>query len=166
MFLKLPDRLINEMRDPLGEVISEDELDDKLPKDKLTIAVGDMVAYTLYKKKYQPHLTIIDYHTQRNEIIQFAEELSQMGETVIKVKNPAGEITRELWEAIKKALASEKSVRIEVEGEEDLATIPCVMLAPNGAALLYGLWDRGLVLVEITPSVRKRVETAMKLMEV
>lgn len=163
---KLPDSLKLELRDPLGEVISEDELVDRIPAGAMLIAVGDMVAYTVYKKQLRPHLTIVDFHTQRDDTIEFKDELKKMGESVVSVDNPAGEITRELWQAIKNALASERSVRIEVVGEEDLATIPCVMLAPNGSFLLYGLWNRGLVLVEITPKTRKRVETALKLMEV
>jgi uncharacterized protein (UPF0218 family) len=163
---KLPDRLKNELREPLGDVIPENELPERLPHDANIIAVGDMVAYTLFKFKYQPHVTIIDYHTQRDETVKFADELKTMGEEVINVRNGAGEITRELWQAIKDALASDKTVRIEVDGEEDLATIPAVMLAENGSYLLYGLWNRGLVLVEITAAIRKRVETALKLMEV
>jgi uncharacterized protein (UPF0218 family) len=166
VFLKLPEGLRRELRDPLGRVIPEDELDKSIPQGALVIAVGDMVAYTLYRKQIKPHLTIIDYHTQRDDKVQFENELKTMGESVVQVHNPAGEVTRELWQAIKGALSSEKSVRIEVVGEEDLATIPCVMLAPNGAYLLYGLWNRGLVLVEITPATRKKVETALKLMEV
>jgi uncharacterized protein (UPF0218 family) len=163
---KLPEKLKRELREPLGEVIHEDELSNHLPMDASIIAVGDMVAYTLYRKKYKPQLTIIDFHTQRDEKVQFEAELKRMGEHVVQVENPAGEITRDLWQAIKDALKSPKSVRIEVSGEEDLATIPCVMLAPNGTYLVYGLWNRGLVLVEITPVTRKRVETALKLMEV
>lgn len=163
---KLPDRLRNELRDPLGDIIEEDKLVERLPREALIMAVGDMVAYTLHKLDYEPHLTIVDFHTQREGKIPFEKELKSMGEDVVSVENPAGEITRELWQAIKEALASEVSVRIEVAGEEDLATIPCVMLAPNGSYLVYGLWNRGLVLVEITPTTRKRVETALKLMEV
>ncbi|UCH89297.1 MAG: GTP-dependent dephospho-CoA kinase family protein [Thermoplasmata archaeon] len=166
MLYKLPDRLKNELREPLGDVIDEDELTSRLPHDATIIAVGDMVAYTLHKRDYKPHLTIIDYHTQRDEIVEFASDLKEIGEVVVEIENPAGEITRELWQAIKDALESEKPVRIEVEGEEDLATIPCVMLAENGAYLVYGLWNRGLVLVEINTATRKRVETALKLMEV
>jgi uncharacterized protein (UPF0218 family) len=166
VIFKLPDRLKSELREPLGDVIPEDELPERLPQDARIIAVGDMVAYTLYKMNYKPHLTIIDFHTQRDEKVEFASELREMGETVVKLQNPAGEITRELWQAIKDALESPRSVRIEVEGEEDLATIPAVMLAENGAYLVYGLWNRGLVLVEITATTRKRVESALKLMEV
>lgn len=166
MLYKLPERVKRELRDPLGEIITDSDLTEKLPKTSTIIAVGDMVAHTLYKNNYQPHLTIIDFHTRGETSVQFKSELREMGEKVKKVTNPAGVITRELWQAIKDALDSKVPVRIEVSGEEDLATIPCVMLAPNGSYLLYGLWDRGMVLVEISPETRKRVETALKLMEV
>jgi uncharacterized protein (UPF0218 family) len=163
---KLPEGLRNELRDPLGEVIPEETLRESIPAGALVIAVGDMVAHTCYRMNVKPQLTIIDFHTQREGRIDFAEDLQSMGERVVEVKNPAGELTRQLWQAIKDALASEESVRIEVDGEEDLATIPCVLLAPNDSYLLYGLWNAGLVLVKITPAVRKRAESALKLMEV
>ena len=163
---KLPDGLRKELRDPLGDVIPEEKLVESLPENALVIAVGDMVAHTCYRMNVKPKLTIIDYHTQREGRIEFADDLEKMGEVVVSVKNPAGELTRELWQAIKDALASDKSTRIEVDGEEDLATIPCVMLAPNDSYLLYGLWNAGLVLVQITPAVRKRAESALKFMEV
>jgi uncharacterized protein (UPF0218 family) len=162
---KLPDVLRQEFRDPLGDVISEDKLKDAIPTDALVIAVGDMVAHTCYRKNIKPHLTIIDYHTQREGEIEFADDLKNLGDFVVAVNNPAGEITQDLWQAISDALASDKSVRIEVEGEEELATIPCVILAPDDSYLLYGLWNAGLVLVRITPEVRKRVETVLKFME-
>jgi uncharacterized protein (UPF0218 family) len=163
---RLPDQHRDEFREVLGEIVPEESLKEHLPYEALIISVGDMVSYTLHKLNYRPHLTIIDFHTQRDGKIPFEKELKEMGEHVVSVRNPAGEITRELWEAIKEALASDRSVRIEVEGEEDLATIPCVMLAPNDSYLVYGLWNRGLVLVEVNPKTRKRVENALKLMEV
>ena len=166
MLYKLPERLKRELREPLGDVIPEEELGERLPDGASIIAVGDMVAHTLFRMNIQPQVTIIDFHTQRDEKVTFADDLRSMGEVSVEVRNPAGVITRELWEAIKDAISSEKRVRIEVEGEEDLATIPCVMLAPNGTFLLYGLWNQGLVLVEITAGIRKRAETALKLMEV
>lgn len=163
---RLPDSLRHELRDPLGDVIAEEELPGRISEGALLMAVGDMVAYTAYRFKLKPHLTIVDFQTQRDGNIDFADELRTMGEKVVRVDNPQGEITKDLWDAIEDALASERSVRIEVNGEEDLATIPCVLLAPGGSFLLYGLWDRGLVLVEITPEVRKRARTVLKLMEV
>ena len=163
---KLPEGLRHELRDPLGEVIPEEKLKESIPAGALVIAVGDVVAHTCYRMNVQPQLTIIDYQTQRDGEIDFADDLKKMGEHVVSVKNPAGEVTRELWQAISDALASEIPMRIEVEGEEDLAVIPCILLAPNDSYLLYGLWNAGLVLVQITPAVRKRVETALKFMEV
>ena len=163
---RLPGSLRSELRDPLGEVVTEDELPGRLPGGALLMAVGDMVAYTAYRLRLEPHLTIVDFQTQRDDNISFADELRTMGEAVIHVDNPAGEITKELWQAVEDALASDRSVRIEVNGEEDLAVLPCVMLAPDGSYLLYGLWDRGLVLVEINSHTRERADKVLKLMEV
>jgi uncharacterized protein (UPF0218 family) len=43
---------------------------------------------------------------------------------------------------------------LDVDGEEDLATLPAVVAAPDGASVVYGQPDEGMVLVEVTPETR------------
>ena len=92
------------------------------------------------------------------------DQVSKICKKVIKVINPAETITNELWEAITKALEDKASVRIEVTGEEDLAFIPCMLLAPDNAVVIYGYPDRGMVIARVTPENRNAVSKALKLM--
>jgi len=44
---------------------------------------------------------------------------------------------------------SKKNIRIEVDGEEDLATLPSIYLSPNrDVTIIYGMPDKGVVIVK------------------
>jgi len=73
-------------------------------------------------------------------------------------------ITDELWSAIEQALQETVSIRIEVDGEEDLAFIPCMLLAPDDAVIVYGYPNRGLVLANVTLENRQIVKDALEQM--
>ena len=40
-------------------------------------------------------------------------------------------------------------MKIVVEGEEDLATLPAILYAPPGSVVVYGQPDEGSVLVKV-----------------
>jgi uncharacterized protein (UPF0218 family) len=46
---------------------------------------------------------------------------------------------------------------IVVAGEEDLLALPAILLAPLGAIVLYGQWDRGAILVKVNEEKKKEV---------
>jgi len=48
-------------------------------------------------------------------------------------------------------------VRIFVRGEEDLAALPAILLAPEGSVVLYGQPDEGVVFVSITKSKKEEI---------
>lgn len=75
----------------------------------------------------------------------------------VSVDNPAGIITDELIRTLCEAFASEKLLRIFVRGEEDLATLPVILLAPIGAVVLYGQPDEGVVFVEVTKKKKEEI---------
>jgi uncharacterized protein (UPF0218 family) len=80
------------------------------------------------------------------------------GFTEISVDNPAGVITEDLIDAVGNALKSDEHVRIFVRGEEDLAAVPAILMAPEGSAVLYGQPDEGVVLVKITSDKKEQME--------
>ncbi len=43
---------------------------------------------------------------------------------------------------------------IEVTGEEDLAALPAIVAAPDGASVVYGQPGDGMVRVAVTPASR------------
>lgn len=161
---KIKEELIEEFKDPLGKIILEDELLKEIGDKNLIISVGDMCTLTMKKFGIKPRISIIDFKTKRNENKNFREEFSSNGN--VKVNNPQGYITDELWDAISDAYKKNKNTIIEVNGEEDLATLPGVIMAPNNSILVYGLPGKGMVIVHVNEKVKDRVRNALKKMEV
>jgi uncharacterized protein (UPF0218 family) len=79
------------------------------------------------------------------------------------VRNPAGVITDELWDAIETVLKHlEKGpFCIEVEGEEDLASLAAIYLAPGGVTVIYGLPNKGVVVVKATAAHKQKVKEVL-----
>jgi|Deesub1362B_J571_1020462.scaffolds.fasta_scaffold14859_3 hypothetical protein len=147
--LKLPDELRSYLRKPMGKLFSGEGIEAmKLAKEELgdgnLIVVGDESYRNALKLGLKPKLAVIDYKVKREEIDEY--ELS--GE-VRRVKNPAGWITKQLWDAIHEALHSEGEQVVLVEGEEDLAVLPCIIEAEWGDDIIYGQPNEGVVLVHV-----------------
>ncbi|AGB04371.1 hypothetical protein AciM339_0483 [Aciduliprofundum sp. MAR08-339] len=159
--LILPEHLRGELQRVHGILLEEDEIKNI---EGMIICVGDVVTHTLLKMGIKPKMAVVDYKTKRGEMV--FEDVRSFGERVFRVENPAGTITPGLWDAVKKALISEKNVKIVVDGEEDLAVIPVVFFAPLGANVIYGMPNTGLVLLKITPEERDKVKDLIKKMEV
>ncbi len=53
---------------------------------------------------------------------------------------------------------------IVVDGEEDLAVIPCVLFADEGDVVLYGQPDEGIVAVEVSEEKKMEIATLIKIM--
>ncbi|OLE90712.1 MAG: hypothetical protein AUF79_09060 [Crenarchaeota archaeon 13_1_20CM_2_51_8] len=73
--------------------------------------------------------------------------------TTYHVRNPAGVITLESWEAIKRAMKDDDAV-ILVDGEEDLLALPSIVECPTNSLVLYGQPSQGLVVVDASPDVK------------
>jgi len=56
--------------------------------------------------------------------------------------------------ALGDALSAGEPVMIEVDGEEDLAALPAIVAAPDGASVVYGQPGEGMVRVAVTPESR------------
>ena len=70
----------------------------------------------------------------------------------------------ELIELIKDSLAGAERIKIVVNGEEDLATLPAILYAPLGSAVVYGQPNEGSVLVEVTLEKKEQIKDLMKRM--
>jgi uncharacterized protein (UPF0218 family) len=57
-------------------------------------------------------------------------------------------------------------ILIEVEGEEDLATLACLDLLPKGGTVVYGQPDAGLVVVKVDQAIKRKVKEMLREMEV
>lgn len=161
--LKLPDWLRPALADPFGKTLSEEETISELKDSKAyIITVGDETTKTLLRHKIEPDLAIFDLKTKRSETTDTI--LQKHYKTKSKVKNPQKMITYDLWVAIEQALKKRKE-GISVDGEEDLAALPCIFFAEPGSIMLYGIPDVGISLVLINKSVKTKAENLMNQME-
>ena len=145
----------------LGSDLNESELIKH--QDKKIITVGDVVSLTMRRNGIRPILSVYDGYTERHEMTEFATLVE--GEDKVTVVNPAGTITDELDDAVRNALKTGKTDLIRVDGEEDLALMPCILYAPEGAEIVYGWPGKGMKIVSTDDVTRKRIEELWKMME-
>ncbi len=157
--LRLPDALRTELAKPFGPILQTAELAVALAGKEPILAVGDVVSLTLKRLGITPRLFVCDFLTQRGEPDPVYEaELGTWGTFALRVRNPAGKLTKAAWDAVALALEEGKApVRIVVEGEEDLLGIPCFALAPLGAVVLYGMPGKGVVVAPVDAAMKARV---------
>ncbi|VVB71739.1 Uncharacterised protein [uncultured archaeon] len=169
--LLLPDELRSILKNPLGRLCKGDGLEcvmamkKELSSAKKVAAVGDMTVFYLLKASIVPDLAVVDNKTKRMPIPDHVvANLDHDSLKTIEVKNPAATLTKELMERIREILSGHERVKIIVDGEEDLATLPAILYAPPGSVVVYGQPNEGSVLVEVTPEKKKQVEEFMKMM--
>lgn len=169
----LPEALRPELATPFGPVLQSEQLKDHVAGAPAVVAVGDVVSLTLKLLGITPRLFVCDYQTQRgvpsgsgtytkglvsNETALYEMELGNWGDVAFAVRNPAGTITRQAWDAIAIGLDHpDGPVRVQVTGEEDLLAIPCFLEAPAGSIVLYGLPHKGVVAVTVDAAFQARV---------
>lgn len=162
VLLRLPDSLRGELKDPMGPVFTD--ADALLAEaGSPVISVGDVVTYHLEEAGRPPDVSLVDELTERSAVDD--RILDALGEPDVVVENPAATLTEELLAALVDALESKDPVRILVDGEEDLATLPALVAAPDGASVVYGQPGEGMVLVGVTPATRNRAIELLEQME-
>ena len=164
----LPDELRDLLKSPIGDLVDEKQLLKKISHEDLIVTVGDQVTYTLIKNRIKPIFCIVDYRTRRGEFpYEFIKLIKSYGDEVIKVENPQGYITDELWDAIDKAFNNASKnifTRIEVDGEEDLASLAVIFIAPEDVTIIYGLPDKGVLVVKPTNDNKQKVKEVLEKM--
>ena len=92
--------------------------------------------------------------------------IKSYGRITIKVKNPPGFISDDLCEVIKNVFKNIENgpFRIEVEGEEDLASLIVLFFAPEDVTIIYGLPDKGVLVVKPTKQIKNKVKNVLDLM--
>ncbi|MHB8632470.1 MAG: GTP-dependent dephospho-CoA kinase family protein [Thermoplasmatota archaeon] len=174
---RLPTAMREELASPMGPIAVTSGLKALLGNAHPVIAVGDVVSLTLLELGIAPKFFLCDYKTQRGGPVaanpvplpahRFRTMLGKWGSKEMETANPAGTITRHAWETIRKAFAdpAPAPIRIVVRGEEDLLGLPCVMEAPLGAVVLYGMPSKGVVVVHVTEEARERARGILSRME-
>jgi hypothetical protein len=164
--LQLPDDLRDQLKTPLGNLISDNDPNKentikKISAESVIITVGDRTTENMLQLGLKPHIQIIDGLEKRNQCIVPANDTIN---TNLSCRNPPGEITEESMQVIQKAFSCESPVRITVDGEEDLLVIPVCIHAPKNSIVMYGQPNEGLVIVTITPEIRAKVQKILDAM--
>lgn len=145
---------------PFGKIYPTlKDINRSILENHFTISIGDETTHNLLNADLTPKIGIIDNIIERKT----SKHSIEYNAVTLNVVNPPGTITDELWVTIQKSfgIAPKSNVLIIVEGEEDLAVIPCVLMAPEGSLILYGQPGEGVVLVE-TDKVK---ETAKEMLD-
>lgn len=160
----LPDDLKDTLKGHIGQLVDEPTLLKLLKNEKHIVSVGDRVTYTLLKHGFSPVLCIVDFILERKSYpSEMKACIQSFGKVHLKIQNPPGTITDELWDAIKAFFENPQTspVCIEVEGEEDLASLAAIYLAPPGVTVIYGLPNKGVVVVQSTTAHKQKVKEVL-----
>ncbi len=164
---KISKNLRDILNKPIGTLVNEKKLLQVLKNEKKIVSIGDSVTYTLLKNGFEPVFCIVDFKTHRgvceDEIV---EKIKSFSKKTIKVDNPPGFITDDLCEVIKIILENiEKGpFLIEIEGEEDLASLIVLFFAPRDVTIIYGLPDKGVLVVKPTKEIKDKVKKVLDIM--
>ena len=152
---QLSHEIILQLKSPLGILIS------KIPQTQnIIISVGDAVTKNCLDSNIAPNLSIIDLKTHRETIY---ESIYELGFTKDKpdftVINNPGELSKDLIDVTEKAIHSFQNNEqiILVEGEEDLAVIPAVLLSPYNTKVLYGQPEVGIVEITVNEESKDKI---------
>jgi len=175
--LRLTEKLRLELKKPLGLLIegtpkettkkAEKLLDGKNPP--LLVGVGDICVRSLFQRGIKLNLSIIDGKTLRtsDEIVDVPADVS------IELENPQGYLLPKAWDIIEKVYKTRARTEIFIIGEEDLLTLPCVLLAPLKSIVFYGQppipdfnMNAGLVMITVTNEKKREFERYLHEMEV
>ena len=158
--LLLPTKLREQLRKPLGTVVADTSEVMQHIQNKMVITVGDIVTQSLLDASYVPAMSIIDLKTRRHTIPSQSFQITE------KIVNPAGTIQRKTVEVflhnLKRYLQTHEAQILMIDGEEDLIALPAILLAPLESVVLYGQYDQGVVINEVTEEKKKVILKLLK----
>lgn len=159
--LILPESLRPQLRQPLGKLVSTtDEVLPFLEKKSVVICVGDIVSNEIKKIGIELAISIIDFKTRRHDLPRMTIQ------DVHTAQNKQGTISKEAVSVFLNAkevfLKTGQSQTVVIEGEEDLLTLPAILLSPLGGIVLYGQFEQGIVVNRVTEELKNRIRGIIK----
>ncbi|ELZ05078.1 GTP-dependent dephospho-CoA kinase family protein [Natrialba aegyptia] len=158
--LVLPTELRHELKEPMGPI--ETDADRLLETvDGPLITVGDVVTYHLLAAGRVPDVAFVDERTKRDAVDAEIRE-TVATEPTHEVINPPAELSGDVIRALREGLASDEPTTVLVDGEEDLVAVPAIAAAPEGASVVYGQPDEGMVHVTVTAEHRAEMRDLLE----
>jgi len=158
----LPREVRDDLKEPLGPVCDDAEV-VLADAGRPLVAVGDVVTYHLLEADVAPDIAVVDGRTEREPVDEAIGSRLAALEPTHRVVNDAGTLSEGLVRAIVEAFAgAPDGAVISVDGEEDLAALPAVAAAPEGATVVYGQPGEGMVAVGVDPVSRSRARTLLE----
>lgn len=154
---RLPEELRPKLAKPLGRVFEGAEANgpelEKLAREApMVVTVGDRVTDTLGSLGRIPEVQVIDGIERRKK----REPPDVAYARLVRAKNPAGTLTLEAIEGMRRAFNGKKPVRVQVQGEEDLMAMLAIAMAPVSAVVFYGQPGVGVVAVRANAFAKSR----------
>lgn len=167
--LELPAELRSELKAPLGPIFTDAE-ELLLEASEPILSIGDVVTYHLIEAGHTPAVALVDERTEREEVdTNIAQRIAEYEafDRVVGVSNPPATLTEALLEALFTAIAAApgESTLVEVDGEEDLAALPAIVAAPEGASIVYGQPGEGMVLGTVDEALRADIRDLLGRMD-
>ena len=158
--LILPKSVRKDLQNPFGILIKNFTPNYQLSDMNKIITIGDVATKTFLDKNLTPRLSIIDFLVERKPTYKSIKDLGFSGnEKLIRIKNPAGSISPELFKIADQILNTFDNTPhiIKIDGEEDLAFLPISFSAPIGYKIFYGQPQKGIVEVIVTAESRAEI---------
>jgi len=164
--LELQSALRSELKDPFGSVSTDTTAVLDAAGDPL-VTVGDIVTYHTLDAGRVPDVAFVDERTERAAVDAEVSDGIEDGrfDRVVTIENPPGTLTAALLDGLVEALATGERTLVRVDGEEDLAALPAIAAAHDGASVLYGQPGEGVVHVTVDADTRERVRDLLGRMD-
>lgn len=165
--LRLADEMRPTLQEPFGEVIPDIREYD-FSDDSFVIAVGDIVVARMVEIGRIPEVSVFDKRTQRGKITD-TRVTKFLPKAFVEVANEKGtinfEAANEIQRSISASIDEKKCTAVKVDGEEDLLALPAILFAPLESIVVYGLREKGAVVVRVTEEKKKEVLEILKKFE-
>ncbi len=151
--LILPDYHRHYLQKPFSKLITANQIKPIIKRQPpfLTVAVGDITALTFIKQQLPLDLAVIDAKTRRQPYLA-AKKLLTISRYA---SNPTATITLDLVNQLQLCLKKTNQC-LMVNGEEDLAVLPLILLSPLKTAIFYGQPYQGLVYIRVTEKSKQK----------
>ncbi|PSP26039.1 DUF359 domain-containing protein [Halobacteriales archaeon QH_10_67_22] len=164
--LELQPELREALKDPFGP-ISTDTAAVLAVAGSPLVTVGDIVTYHVLEAGTVPDVALVDERTKRASVDdEISTTVNDASFTNVRtVVNPPATLTADLLTGLRGAFDETGTTLVRVDGEEDLAALPAIAVAPDGASVLYGQPDEGIVHVTAADDIRERVLSLLDRMD-